>query len=281
MNPFELTGPAFVALFIAGAVVAVITTAVLARARRGPWDDPDGAARTPLTGPELGWLAGGEVRAATAAAATAVHGGHAEVVDGTLRATTAAALAALDPITARVVATATPSAGIGELARAIARDPASTARLRAAGLWRSPVSRLHHAAPLLAWMAVGASKVMVGVGRGRPVGGLVVLLALLGVLVAIWAPSGRTGRGELALDHARRTADALALTARAAPAQLSPDELGRACALFGASHALVVASLVARPGATGGEATGGCGSGCGSGGGGDGGGCGGGCGGCS
>ncbi len=123
MNPFELTGPAFVALFIAGAVVAVITTAVLARARRGPWDDPDGAARTPLTGPELGWLAGGEVRAATAAAATAVHGGHAEVVDGTLRATTAAALAALDPITARVVATATPSAGIGELARAIARDP--------------------------------------------------------------------------------------------------------------------------------------------------------------
>ncbi len=122
---------------------------------------------------------------------------------------------------------------------------------------------------------------MVGVGRGRPVGGLVVLLALLGVLVAIWAPSGRTGRGELALDHARRTADALALTARAAPAQLSPDELGRACALFGASHALVVASLVARPGATGGEATGGCGSGCGSGGGGDGGGCGGGCGGCS
>ena len=124
--------------------------------------------------------------------------------------------------------------------------------------------------PLLALIAFGAIKLMVGLSRDRPVGFLVVLLIATAILAVIrWRAIDRCTRaGRAALARVRQEAERI----KAAPTR---QEMATAVALFGT--AVLAGSAFAplhtlRAGSSAGS--GGCG-----GGGGDGGG-GGGCGGC-
>lgn len=137
--------------------------------------------------------------------------------------------------------------------------------------------------PLVALAAFGLMKVVVGVSRGKPVGILVILIAIAAIVAAILIGTmRRTRRGSAALKAAReRTPERKSLSRREVA---GGQELAWIVALygigvlnggeFGAVHSALAADASRGGGA--GAASSGCGGGCGGGGGG----CGGGCGGC-
>lgn len=136
-------------------------------------------------------------------------------------------------------------------------------------------------APFMIVLAIGLSKLFIGLSRDKPVIILlVVVIGLLALVVSLGRSlSARTPMGQRLLDHVTRAYSAIALTAKSAPAMLSNDQVRLAVATFGAAALgpefalLERAAPVAAQAASGdGGSSSGCGSGCG--------GCGG-CGGCS
>lgn len=293
MSPFDLPGPAFLQFWLLGAAAIVAITLVVRGIVARPRLRAHGDALHPS---ELGYLIGGVRRALAATVAGLVHAGRV-VVDGErLRATTDDVPVTLTSEAAfRGFAQRTPASRVEEHVRArlpctgsdldrgtsaldheLARSLEARGLLvaeRAAATW---MVRL----PGLAWLAVGAIKVGVGIARGRPV-----LLLLVLVVAGAWtvfalarAPRETTlGRAVIADQRARHLG--LETTARVAPQQLDPDDMTRAYALFGpvVAGAALQAVMPSDPvaGSTTSSTWGSCGSSCG------GGGCGGGCGGCS
>jgi len=151
---------------------------------------------------------------------------------------------------------------------------------------------LASAAPVIALLVLGIGKILVGIGRNRPVAFLVIFCILTlcaAILFLIKAPR-RTRAGDALVAGLKSQNVALRSTARAAPRSLGTGELALAMALFGPAvlastefNGLRKAMVSDRQAATS-SCGGGCGSGSscsgGGGGGGDGGGGGGGCGGC-
>ena len=302
MNPLDLPGSDYLEIYAVGLAAAGLSARYLVhRWARRPGDLPAGLDADTLSGPELAYLAGGPRRAAEAAVAGLLHAGLVELRDGRIASTGAAPAqvliaegayrgsvvdAAMDPITAAVLSRVRlASARLVDLSQLIAEGAALTARLRELGLVREHGDgpRFAAAAPLVLWALFGATKIVVGLERGRPVGFLVLLVAVTAI-AAVWAARIplRTRRADRLLAERRRDLTGLRATASSAPAQLSAPEHSIAYALFGAvvllgpSAALAAEVQSSAAGWLGGGSSG-CSSGCG--GGGDG--CGGGCGGCS
>src|SRR5262249_37307681 len=138
--------------------------------------------------------------------------------------------------------------------------------------------------PMVALLVLGLMKINVGVSRGRPVGFLVVLCVLTGIvaLALLIKRPHRSRRGDRALARLKGENAALRHAPRSLSTRVSADDLALAVALFGTAVLVggpladLRTALMPPPSAGGGD----CGSSCG-GGGGCGGGCGGGgCGGC-
>lgn len=122
--------------------------------------------------------------------------------------------------------------------------------------------------------ALGVARMLVGMTRARPVGGLIVLLVVNFLIsLATCRPGRRNQRGERVLrDHLSQCAALQSTAGSSAKGNLSSEDLSLAMALFGTS-ALATALMPAPSSSSGCGSSSSCGSSCG-------GGCGGGCGGC-
>jgi uncharacterized protein (TIGR04222 family) len=310
MFPWSISGPEFLAVWFLGWVVVVAITLVVRGALKRPRGPTIGV--DDLGSDELAYLIGGAPRAILAATAGLLHRGQVVLADDRLArgatppptvvpegAYRGHAAAPAGPPAERYVLARLPTSVESLLDDAHTLDARYVDGLRGKGLLVDrPHGRLAMAAPSLLWIAVGVSKVGVGIARGRPVG-----LLVLGLVVAAWAvvlfarTPRRTTAGDAVAAAAYQANLGLRSTAMTAPAQLDATDVILACALFGplaappALAAVAAPTLASAAGASsgyswfGGSACGSGGSGCGSGGdggggGGDGGGCGG-CGGCS
>lgn len=304
MNPFELSGPAFLSLFVftafgAAAATLVVRWLVARPARRG--DPAEIAARLHPT--EVGFLLNGIDRAIEAAVAGLHHRGVIEITAGVLRATdrieierelapegvyrgvaTPVHRTAVEdhvlshlPATVKELCEAAHAPHVAAELAGELEDKGLLVRNAARAMW---LVRL----PVLAWLALGGIKVLIGLERNRPIEVLLVLLIGGGWLLLLLARAPRLTSLGQAVARKLRAAAALEATAKTAPQQLSGDEMARAYAIFG--HAIATpAVLVVMPSfhaaltapSSGGGSS--CGSSCGSSGSSCGGG--GGCGGCS
>lgn len=228
-NPLDWNGGPFLQLYLLLIVVAIVGASVLRRISR-----ETGAARGARPGPfELAYLAGGSARCADAAIAQMLADESLRWNSGeTTLAVTGSTHGLKPPLDAiaRCVATNGDPAKIlrnAELALAPLKKS-----LQAGGLllddgaaWRV---RLFSALPLLLVGGLGVAKMMVGLSRDKPIGFLVVLTILLG-LVAIgflFTRPTRTRAGDRALADARQQ------HSRALRAPRN-QELGLAVALLG------------------------------------------------
>jgi uncharacterized protein (TIGR04222 family) len=264
---FDLTGGPFLALYIALLAVVLVGGFVLTALVR-----PAGRSR-PVEGEfELAYLAGGARRLADAVAArllatgSLVMTGQSFSVSAPLPGASAAELAVLglsSPFRWGSI-----EGAVDKHARAVDHrlvedgllmDASQTLRIR---LWV--------VMPFLALILVGATKLLIGLSRGRPVGFLTVLLIVTVVLaMARWRGIDRCTRaGRTVLSRVRRDSERI----KKAPTK---PEAAMAVALFGTA-VLAGSALsglhVLRGGTSGSGGVSGCGGG--------GGGCGGGCGGC-
>lgn len=267
-NPLNWNGPAFLALygalFVAALILAVIIPQRIRPEGRGGGVDADG----------LAFLAGARPRMIEAAVARLLASGALVVQDGKrfLRGGGAGGNGALD----RALLAAPMPAGWAAFEKA-AKPHAGPVERRLIGngllIDRGAARQigLIAALPFVALFGLGIAKLLVGLSRGKPVGFLIAFLVVtaIAILIRIFAVDRRTQRGRIALAEARIRHERL----RRAPTN---DETGTAVALFGtvvlAGSAFAGLHQMRRDD----NSSGGDGSSSG----GDGGGCGGGCGGC-
>jgi uncharacterized protein (TIGR04222 family) len=295
VNPFDLKGPEFLSLYLVVLAVALLAAYLARQSFRQPTDAPPAEALD-LHPYEVAYLAGGATRAINAVIAGLVHRGLVcvNVAERTLSAqpssTTprlAVEKAAYDHVLAR------PNLPIRELHSALASTVTDLGdRSRALGLLvteeRAALGRLLPTLLVLGVAGFGAIKILVGMGRQRPVGFLTVLC--IGTVVVAFAGFARrlhrSWRGDLALEQFKVRNAALEYAVPRNVAQVTADDLALAVGLFGAGVlasgplADLKTALTPPAGSSSCGSGSGCSSGCG-GGGGCGGGCGGGgCGGC-
>lgn len=306
MNLFDLPGPEFLMVWCVGAAGVALATLVLRVIVARPRSGDVGAVAASLTPTEVAYLEGDRERAIEAAVAGLVHRGvlvatgsrielvNDKVVRGSGVYRGVVDNVPLDEVEAYIVEATReyPATVAGLVSGAFELESNLRARLEVGGLLvdRHGSATWLLRSPAVAWLGVGGIKVLVGIGRDRPVAMLVFML-----VAAVWMTSKirlprLTGLGRKVLASVRRRAYGLEVTAATAPAQVSGNDLALAYALFGGvaiggAYALMMPSvqrhaLLASTGTVGGGSSCGSSGGC-SGGGCGGGGCGGGCGGCS
>lgn len=268
LNPFDLHGPAFLALYgllLALTVIAgiVIPRLIRPRGRDTAMRDADG----------LALLAGGPTRFADAVLARLLARGALAVEGKTLVVRTPEAIGN----EAEAVVLGWPGPLRLKAAHLALRRHAEPIRRRlvGAGLMldaaETAAMRRWQTAPYLLLLLFGAMKWVIGVSRDRPVGFLSALLVLTAVLaLARWgAVDGRTRAGQRLVDREQARADRLRLAPMAAEMDIAVALFGTVV-LAGSAHAGL--HTMRQSDASSGSSDGG---------GGDGGGCGGGgCGGC-
>lgn len=291
---FDLRGPEFLFLYIFLLAVASLAALALRSALSTPGGDV--VAPPPLPPLDAAFLAGGRDQAVDAAVAALVQRKLVDV-EPTSRTLKVArpAPAELDALERCVHDEIGPSATIHSVRRATGwRFDTLRPRLEQLGLMlRDQDSWRPRVVPTLAVgavMVIGAIKLMVGLSRDRPVGLLILLLALTGYemfLLVTTAPR-LTRRGDRTVELLRLRNSALKTTVLARPERIAPGDLALAVGLFGAEvlrigpMAPLGQALAPRPAAAASSGDGGGGSdggSCGGSGCGGGGGCGG-CGGC-
>jgi uncharacterized protein (TIGR04222 family) len=289
MNPFDLSGPAFLALYLAVAAGAVLIAAWLRwqlRQSGGASDlDP-----SDLSAYHLAYLAGGKERAVRAALAALVQGGALTVDSGRWTVSAQRRPAAEEPLERELYACVAAADGCpltdlcrhGDEALAGIREEIEQAGLTlTAGQAR--VARWWPLLLMLGVAGLGSIKILVGLARHKPVFFLVLLVAATagGALVGFGRRPFRSRRGDQLLRRARAEQAALQTTAQRQPEALAPADLSCAVALFGLEGLGGSRFADMRAGLRGGkDGGGGCGFASCGGGGCGGGGCGGGCGGC-
>lgn len=291
MNPLDLKGPEFLALYLTLAGIALPVGAVLRMIASGPGDVP-GALDLDLDPYEVAYLADGEERVVNAAVASLVNAECLEVaaLARTLKRVKprapdvhpmeAAAYDAIDPKDATTISTLRSRVSLNALESAVT----PIRRQLVLDENRAIEVRMLTVAPLALVMLLGGAKLMIGLSRDRPVGFLLFLLFGTLVLIAAlasWKPH-RTGRGNAALRELRKRNAALASTASHGAWRLASSDLVLSIGLFGMGVLASATGPLATLGNTlkpppqqrsGSSCSSGCGSSCG-------GGCGGGCGGC-
>lgn len=301
MNPFDMSGPEF--LFIYVVVLGVGTIAAVGFRR---WlRSPGGAAPTHLAGNlspyEIAYLAGGAQGAVDAAIVRLLHQGvlRCAATPGKLARGNENLPSKAEPIE-KVVSGAVGTGGDTPTAKVRAAVSATTQtldrRLVDMGLVLSGAQRdrvqAASAFVILAIGCFGLIKVFVGVSRERPVGILIALLVLTAIVALVFFLKRplRSRRGDAVLAQLRHENSALQYGARKDAAALAATDLVLAFGLFGTGilaggplRNMLPAFKNAQGATAAGSSGSSCGgtSGCGGGGGGcGGGGCGGGCGGC-
>jgi uncharacterized protein (TIGR04222 family) len=294
MNPFDLKGPDFLSLYFIVLAGALLAAYLVRQSFRQPSDAPPSQALD-LHPYEVAYLSGGSARAINAVIASLVHRGLVNVnaAERTLAAqpSSGAPQFAVEKAAYDLVQTQQ-ALPIRELHSSLALAVADLGdRPRALGLLvsdeRAVLGRLLPTLLILGVAGFGFIKILVGMGRHKPVGFLVGL-SIVTVVVAFTGFARRlhrTWRGDLALEQLKVRNAALEYAAPRNSAQLTPVDLALAVGLFGAEVlasgplASLKTALTPPAGSSSCGSGGGCSSGCG--GGGCGGGCGGGgCGGC-
>lgn len=242
---FDLPGPQFLLLYVVGLAVALALGGPFRKLCR--WIHPDTGLGSPAQSSpyELAFLAGGAPRAIEAALASLAHRGVLKpepdgqgfgVVDGDLPADAHELEAELHGLVRK---------GKGDATllkrRSLAAIKKIEARLRKRGYVHVPAApetrclRWAAGVPLLALMLMGLAKVAVGLSRGRPIGFLLILLAVSAVLLVVRASMlpARTERGDRHLVDMRRRNAALETTAARRGSQLAQADMMLAVALFG------------------------------------------------
>lgn len=223
---FDLPGGAFLALYVALFVMAIIASLVLARVMR-----PGGSA-IPESDPDaLAYLTGGSARMAESLVASLLEA-KALMMEGSNRLRIVAQPRDVRPAGRTILALPSPAswASVANAARAPAA--AIEQKLIRSGLMidkaRMMPLRLWQAAPFLLLIGFGAIKWQIGVARDKPVGFLTALLAVTIVvaMIRLLAVDRRTKSGLAALSAARDRFERL----RRAPAA---GEAALAVALFG------------------------------------------------
>jgi uncharacterized protein (TIGR04222 family) len=240
MDTWGISGPRFLLLYavLGGATLLV----ALVAGRRALAGTGEGAAAPARLDPyEAAYLNGGSGLVATAAVSNLLRGGR--LVTGGRRRGQVRLLARKAPEAgvhpvewaAYELVAAEPSRSLPEVRSGLGRSPAVAAvreRLRRGGLVPTPEQRTRYRATAL-WfvplLALGLARLAAGSANGRPVGFLVVLLAVT-VAVAAW----RCLRVPHATELGRRTLRRLRAETRRPALGASPAELGMATALFGA-----------------------------------------------
>ncbi len=310
MNPFSLPGPEFLAFWILLGLVAALATQLLRRVTAGPGVSAPEIRRMAdqLHPSEVAYLAVNLERAVEAVVAGLLHVELLRVVDGKLHRVDRARdpdhlpedpYRAIPEPSERSVIEAYVLEEVGRhqgvTVEALTRSARHLAaqldrRLTRDGLLARPsrLARLSLYVPGALWLAIGATKMGIGLMRGRPIAFLVVLLVGGVFLLSKVRPARLSTRGVAVLRSLGVRTHGLITTARRAPAQLSRLDLSLAYALVGtiafpAWAALMPSDAEAEVANKGGASCGAstCGSSC-SGGGGGGASCGGGgsCGGC-
>jgi uncharacterized protein (TIGR04222 family) len=287
MNPFDLKGPEFLALYAVVAVSAMIVAGLWRRALRLPEDSLE---QPPLGPYDVAHLAGGATQAVNAAVARLVNDGAFQIDEAGKLTRGGEAPTDLQPLEARVY-----GADLDKMKsmREVAAPEVAKIRerLQQHGLLvsdsQSTRARWLPALLLLGVALFGLIKLCVGLARGKPnVGFLVVFIFVtLGVALVGFALRRvhRSRWGDKVLARLKADHAALQTSAASQPGGLTGADLPLAVGLFGVGIlamgplARLHKMLTPPPGAGGGDASG-CGGG--DGGGGGGGGCGGGGGGC-
>ena len=268
MNPLPLSGPEFLVFFLLAGLGAVAATLLLRWivTRPGQHGHPDEIARR-LHPTEVAFLLHDTDRAIEAAVTALHHRGAIEIgAGGKLRRAGDAGPAGVpgalesdgvfrghvepasvsrteDFVLSRLPATVSE---LREWARHSYLSEDLAARVEREGLLvehRGRASWLVRL-PGLAWLALGAAKLGVGIERGRSIGALLLLLLVGGALVfrVVRAPRlsslGRRVAREL------RALVSLEVTAKTAPQQLSHTEMGLAYAVFGLAVAPAAGMLM-------------------------------------
>jgi uncharacterized protein (TIGR04222 family) len=244
MNPLELRGPEFLLLYVGLAVAAIPAGYLLRRVAEG-FGISDAVISSPLSAHDVAYLRGGVGAVAEATLAQLLRRGTIAVDD------TGERLVLASPAGGRVSTTPLESEFLASL-DAEASLPASVMRDRleaiatrlAAHLERQGLafSEAHQQSlglvfclPMLAVLALGIAKIGVGLSRGRPVG-ILVFFCIATAMAAVALSRQRslvTAAGRAALRRARVQNEALRETASRRPANLSPDDVAMAAALFG------------------------------------------------
>jgi uncharacterized protein (TIGR04222 family) len=240
MDTWGISGPRFLLLY----VVLLAGTALVAfvagrRALAGPGEGAVAPAR--LDPYEAAYLNGGSALVATTAVSNLLRGGLLATAGrrrGQVRLTARKAPeAGVHPVewaTYELVA-AQPSRPLGDVRAALGRSPAVAAvreRLSRGGLVPAPEQRSRYRATALVFvplLALGVARVAAGSANGRPVGFLVVLLAVTVAVAAV-----RCLRVPHATELGRRTLRRLRAETGRPAFGASPAELGMATAVFGA-----------------------------------------------
>lgn len=277
LGPFDLTGGAFLVLFVMVTGLALAASRLLDRYLR-----PQGRPGRIANEDELAALAGGNARLAEAATIRLLASG-ALVQQGANSFMTIDHNAGSGPVERTIIGICTPAKWKTIKATVEYRYWEIADRLIDAGLMleKSEHRRLRAitSVPLLLAMGFGAIKLLIGLSRDRPVFILALLLIVVGLLamVNLWSSSPLTVEGRALLSREAAQCERL----RRAPME---DEMGKSVALFGT--AVLAGSAYAdfhtmrdKRDNSGGDSGGGCGGDSGSDGGCGGGGCGG-CGGC-
>ncbi|HEX4795111.1 MAG TPA: TIGR04222 domain-containing membrane protein [Humisphaera sp.] len=241
MNILDLRGPEFLQLYAMLLGIVFVTAIIIRWLLRGPGGDP-GQGISELQPLEIAYLAGGRRGAIDAAIAGLFQRGVLTAYPKTRR---VRATGELPPdASALERALLTLAAGQGRaiiLLRMTARSLAEpySKRLRDNELLivggNRFLVRLIPAAVMLVVLGLGIAKIVVGVGRHKPIEFLGILCVITFVIALIFAgkQSLRTRRGDAALSRIRANHAALRTTARSNAAVLSDGDVMLAFALFG------------------------------------------------
>lgn len=239
MNPFDLTGPQFLVLYVVLLVVTVgVALALRQRARRWAGSAPTQRELDPY---EVAYLSSG----AQQMALTAVDGlsqGRGLVVGRNRKLECGGTPSAWHPVEHAALQEVQRRGSIapGRLAHALSARPEVqqvALRLQAEGLVLPPSARAAARTAALVYLpllALGTARAIRGVALERPIGFLVLLLLLTVGLAAVTLVSPRLSRaGDAALAELRRRHAALKTAASTGRTLLAPQDAALAVGLFG------------------------------------------------
>ncbi|HEX4795110.1 MAG TPA: TIGR04222 domain-containing membrane protein [Humisphaera sp.] len=241
MNVLDLRGPQFLELYLLLLILSTVTAIILRWLLRGPGGDP-GRSISDLQPLEIAYLAGGPKGAIDAAITSLVRRGILAADGSTRRISCHGILPSGASALERGLYTLTQnrSRRIDDLrssAQALA-DPHAH-RLRQNELLitggNAILIRILPTGVMSALLWLGIAKVMVGLDRNKPVGFLVLLCILTGIIALMFLliESRRTRRGDAVLSRIRSGHSALRTTARADAMLLSDADAALALALYG------------------------------------------------
>ena len=244
MNPLELRGPEFLFLYVVLAVAAIPAGYLLRRLAEG-FGVSNAMISSPLSARDVAYLRGGVTAVAEATLAQLLRRGtitQDDTGEGLVLASPAGGRVSTTPLESEFLASLDPGAS---LPASVMRDRLEAMATRlAAPLERQGLafSEEHQRSlglvfclPMLAVLGLGLAKIAVGLSRGRPVS-ILVFFCIATAMAAFGMSKQRspvTAAGRDALRRARAQNEALRETASRRTANLSPDDVAMAAALFG------------------------------------------------